>query len=61
MYTYILLLTITLGNGDQYVHVLDHNLTGEDCIQALEDRYQPDDHIGRLSCEVDTMGMGIAK
>lgn len=50
---FVLLLTIwnTTSNVPE-VYVLDHALSGEDCIAQLEDSYQPNS-VGSLSCEVD--------
>ncbi len=50
---YVLLLTLWSETTPvPEVYVLDHALTGEDCIAALEDSYRPDS-MGTLSCEVD--------
>jgi len=53
MVRFVLLLTLWSAETPvPEVYVLDHALTGEDCIEQLLDSYQPDS-IGTLSCEVD--------
>lgn len=53
MVKFVLLLTLWTADGNPPdVYVLDHGMTGEDCIERLLDFYQPDS-AGNLSCEVD--------
>lgn len=55
-----LILTVFAPSADNGlaradVWVIDHNLTAEDCIEALENRTNgPDNQIGILSCTLDT-------
>lgn len=53
MVKFVLLLTLwSAESRAPEVYVLDHALTGEDCIAQLMDSYKPDS-LGTLSCEVD--------
>jgi len=54
MKTFILLLTVWSSDNPPSVYVLDHDMSGAECVAAMESFVAfEDDGIGTLSCEFD--------
>ena len=55
MLTFIFVLTIWTSNGESHVLVADYNMSGTDCIAAMENYVltNPSRAHGEPSCEID--------
>ena len=49
--TKVFILILTMYQGCGVDHILDYNLTGEDCLKRIDDFYVLQESIGYLSCQ----------
>lgn len=63
MLNFVFILTMFAQDGSADAYVMDSNLTGEDCIAAVENYMEttPDMRLGLPSCEIDMAEVFIVK